>query len=253
MRGWGSRCVHGRVLAGCGGLVGGQVGGRVGERLPTRSLSPGSPCGPPPLPLPAHLLVPPWPSAPGTTRGTFHPHAPTVILTIPSLLSTCPHTPVAALAIGSRYNKSDLAIWVKIAACFAVVFVCWDLKFGEQAGRCCCCGGMLLAAAGCLRLLLLWGHALIASLAAHCHCSTPQPLSLAEHCQLGRSCLLVALPAPLRPPPLYITPQSPLFKFPLTQPKQPNAPPCRPALSVLRPVDSLHFDHGLQRPPPPSH
>lgn len=37
----------------------------------------------------------------------------------------------AALAIGARYNKSDLAIWLKIAACFLTVFVFWDLKFGE--------------------------------------------------------------------------------------------------------------------------
>lgn len=36
----------------------------------------------------------------------------------------------AALAIGSRYNKSDTAIWLKIAACFATVFVFWELKFG---------------------------------------------------------------------------------------------------------------------------
>lgn len=35
----------------------------------------------------------------------------------------------AALAIGARYNKSDLAIWLKIAACFLTVFVFWDLKF----------------------------------------------------------------------------------------------------------------------------
>lgn len=34
-----------------------------------------------------------------------------------------------ALAIGSRYNKSDTAIWLKIAACFATVFVFWELKF----------------------------------------------------------------------------------------------------------------------------
>ncbi|PRW50849.1 CAS1 domain-containing 1 [Chlorella sorokiniana] len=34
----------------------------------------------------------------------------------------------AALAIGSRYNKSDLAIWLKIGACFLVVFVFWDIK-----------------------------------------------------------------------------------------------------------------------------
>ncbi|PSC75701.1 CAS1 domain-containing 1 [Micractinium conductrix] len=35
----------------------------------------------------------------------------------------------AALAIGSRYNKSDLAIWLKIGACFLTVFILWDLKF----------------------------------------------------------------------------------------------------------------------------
>ncbi|KAI7846308.1 hypothetical protein COHA_000145 [Chlorella ohadii] len=34
----------------------------------------------------------------------------------------------AALAIGSRYNKSDLAIWLKIGACFLTVFVFWDIK-----------------------------------------------------------------------------------------------------------------------------
>lgn len=40
--------------------------------------------------------------------------------------------PSAALAIGSKYNKSDAAMWLKIAACFLTVFVFWDLKFGEQ-------------------------------------------------------------------------------------------------------------------------
>jgi hypothetical protein len=34
-----------------------------------------------------------------------------------------------ALAIGSKYNKSDAAMWLKIAACFLTVFVFWDLKF----------------------------------------------------------------------------------------------------------------------------
>ena len=37
----------------------------------------------------------------------------------------------AALAIGSRYNKSDLAIWLKIGACFLTVFIFWDIKPSE--------------------------------------------------------------------------------------------------------------------------
>ncbi len=48
-------------------------------------------------------------------------------------LGACPFCP-AALAIGSRYNKSDLAIWLKIGACVLTVFVFWDIKPSELQG-----------------------------------------------------------------------------------------------------------------------
>ena len=53
-----------------------------------------------------------------------------------SSLPPCPHP--AALAIGSKYNKSDVAIWLKIGACFLTVFVLWDIK--PSASRRCSLG-----------------------------------------------------------------------------------------------------------------
>ena len=140
-------------------------------------------------------------------QATCHnAHLPSFILMLPSLVPTpvplpLPHPLAAALAIGARYNKSDLAIWVKIAACFAVVFVCWDLKFGEQAG-------WLAAAAAAAKACMHRQHAPPACTA-----------SSAAHCQLGSSCPLAALPAPLRP----TLPTASVHPSPILKPPMPHS------------------------------